>query len=47
VPSRPDDNPEHVQLFDVAALRRRFTGAGARDVRVEHVRSHAVVLALR
>jgi ubiquinone/menaquinone biosynthesis C-methylase UbiE len=47
VPSKPDDNPEHIHLFDVPALRRMFVDAGARDVRVEHVLNHAVVLAMK
>jgi len=46
VPSKEDDNPEHIHLFDNRALRRLFEDAGARRVSVEHVLNHIVVLAL-
>lgn len=46
VPSKPDDNPEHIHLFDRASLTHLFTDAGARSVRVEHVLNHIVALAL-
>lgn len=45
VPSKPDDNPEHIHLFDVRALSALFTGA--RSVKVEHVLNHAVALVLK
>jgi ubiquinone/menaquinone biosynthesis C-methylase UbiE len=45
VPSKPDDNPEHIHLFDVRALSALF--AGARSVKVEHVLNHAVALVLK
>jgi 2-polyprenyl-3-methyl-5-hydroxy-6-metoxy-1,4-benzoquinol methylase len=44
VPSKPDDNPEHIHLFDVRALAALFTGA--RSVKIEHVLNHAVALVL-
>lgn len=47
VPSREDDNPEHIQLFDRARIERTFREAGARRVTVEYVLGHAVALALR
>ena len=46
VPSHEDDNPEHVQLFDGAALEALFRGAGARRVRIDHVLNHIVAVAL-
>ena len=47
VPSEPDENPEHVRLFDERSLAKLFEDAGARSVRVERVRGHLVALALR
>src|SRR5690606_22372187 len=46
VPSKPDDNPEHIHLFDPATLARLFEQAGARRVSIEHVPGHMVALAL-
>ena len=43
VPSKPDDNPEHIHLFDEPALRRLF--AGAARVTCEWVLNHVVVVA--
>ena len=45
VPSREDDNPEHIQLFTRDSLSRLFLDAGAVGVRVEPVRGHFVCLA--
>jgi hypothetical protein len=45
VPSRPDDNPEHVHLFSRDALEGMFRAAGARRVRCEAVLNHFVALA--
>jgi cyclopropane fatty-acyl-phospholipid synthase-like methyltransferase len=47
VPTKEDDNPEHIHLFSASSLRELFTGAGASRVDIEHVRGHAVVVALR
>lgn len=44
VPSRPDDNPEHIQLFSVDALEALFLDAGARRVAVEHVLNHRIAV---
>lgn len=46
VPSKEDQNPEHIQLFDRHSLARLFEEAGARRVTVEHVLNHVVALAL-
>ncbi len=45
VPSEPDDNPEHVRLFDARSLAALFEAAGARRPRVEKVRGHFVLVA--
>jgi hypothetical protein len=43
VPSAPDDNPEHIHLFDERALGTLFSGAAR--VTCEWVRSHIVMVA--
>ena len=43
VPSKPDDNPEHIHLFDAAALERLF--AGAAKVQCDYVLNHIVMVA--
>jgi hypothetical protein len=45
VPSRPDDNPEHIHLFSRAALEGLFRAAGARRVTCEAVLNHLIALA--
>jgi 2-polyprenyl-3-methyl-5-hydroxy-6-metoxy-1,4-benzoquinol methylase len=45
VPSEPDDNPEHVRLFDARSLSALFEAAGAARPRVEKVRGHFVLVA--
>ncbi len=45
VPSRADDNPEHVRLFTVQTLRELFLDAGARSVRVDGVPGHMIAVA--
>lgn len=45
VPSKEDDNPEHVQLFDKTSLAALFTDAGARTARVSYVRGHMICVA--
>ena len=44
VPSKEDDNPEHIHLFSTDTLRDLFLDAGALRVDVEHVRGHAVAV---
>jgi 2-polyprenyl-3-methyl-5-hydroxy-6-metoxy-1,4-benzoquinol methylase len=45
VPSKPDDNPEHIHLFDRQTLEAMLLAAGARRVTVEFVRNHIVATA--
>jgi SAM-dependent methyltransferase len=45
VPSKEDDNPEHIHLFDTGSLSALLREAGAASVRVEHVLNHMVALA--
>jgi ubiquinone/menaquinone biosynthesis C-methylase UbiE len=46
VPSREDDNSEHIHLFTRDSLRDLLAAAGARRVRFESVLNHLVALAL-
>lgn len=45
VPSKEDDNPEHIRLFDARTLSALFAEAGARRVSVDYVLNHMVCLA--
>lgn len=45
VPSKEDENPEHIQLFDKASFGRLFTEAGARSANVTYVRGHMICVA--
>jgi len=45
VPSREDENPEHIRLFDRATIEALFLGAGAARVSVDYVRGHIIALA--
>jgi ubiquinone/menaquinone biosynthesis C-methylase UbiE len=45
VPSKPDDNPEHIHLFDQASLTARLREAGAERVNVSYVHNHMIVVA--
>ena len=45
VPSKEDDNPEHVQLFDKESFAALFTAAGARSASVSYVRGHMICFA--
>ncbi|MCA9694863.1 MAG: class I SAM-dependent methyltransferase [Myxococcales bacterium] len=45
VPSKEDDNPEHIHLFTGDSLTRLLREAGAASVKVEYVLNHIVALA--
>lgn len=47
VPSKPDDNPEHIQLFTAASLTRLLRDAGARTVKLDGVLNHLVAVAMK
>jgi 2-polyprenyl-3-methyl-5-hydroxy-6-metoxy-1,4-benzoquinol methylase len=45
VPSKEDDNPEHIHLFDRRGFERLFLDAGARAVKVDYVLNHMIAVA--
>jgi len=45
VPSKPDDNPGHVQLFTPETLRELLIEAGAAKVQTDHVLNHIIAVA--
>jgi SAM-dependent methyltransferase len=45
VPSKEDDNPEHVRLFDKQGLESLFLSAGARSVKIDFVLNHMIAVA--
>lgn len=45
VPSKPDDNPEHLHLLDRKALDGFFRAAGARNISFDGVPNHLVAVA--
>lgn len=45
VPSRPDDNPEHIHLLTRDKLTRLFAGAGCGRLRFSGVNGHLIVCA--
>lgn len=45
VPSKPDDNPEHLRLFDPASLTGLLERGGAGNVHVDYVLNHMIVVA--
>jgi 2-polyprenyl-3-methyl-5-hydroxy-6-metoxy-1,4-benzoquinol methylase len=44
VPSKPDDNPEHIQLFTRDSLSALFRAAGAPRVKLDHVLNHMLAV---
>ncbi len=46
VPSKPDDIPEHVRLFDRASLETLLREAGAKSIRTDYVLNHIVAVAM-
>jgi SAM-dependent methyltransferase len=47
VPSKPDDNPEHVRLFGRDSMRELLEGAGLRQLKFDGVPNHMIVVAQR
>jgi ubiquinone/menaquinone biosynthesis C-methylase UbiE len=45
VPSKEDDNPEHVHLFDQPTLQRMLESAGAARANFDYVLNHMIVVA--
>jgi hypothetical protein len=45
VPSKPDDNPEHIQLFTGDSLEALLLTAGATRVRIAYVLNHIIAVA--
>jgi len=45
VPSKPDDNPEHMHLFTADNLADLLRGAGAHKVSIDHVPNHIIAVA--
>jgi ubiquinone/menaquinone biosynthesis C-methylase UbiE len=45
VPSREDDNPQHIHLFTRQRLDEMLRHAGARSVRFEYVHNHMIAVA--
>ena len=46
VPSKPDDNPEHIHLFNRDSLQALFSRAGVGRLSVDFVLNHLVALAV-
>lgn len=44
VPSKEDDNPEHIQLFTGASLTTMFLEAGASRVEIDYVPGHIIAV---
>jgi hypothetical protein len=44
VPSKEDDNPEHLQLFNRRSFEALWLNAGARGVKVDYVLNHMIAL---
>lgn len=47
VPSKPDDNPEHIHLLTKDTLARSFSGAGASRLRFDGVSGHLLLIAAK
>jgi ubiquinone/menaquinone biosynthesis C-methylase UbiE len=47
VPSHPDDNPEHIHLFDAPMLTGMLKQAGIERANISHVHNHLIVVGMR
>jgi hypothetical protein len=47
VPSTPDDNPEHIHVFDARLLTEMLQVAGIGRVNVSQVHNHLIVVGTR
>jgi ubiquinone/menaquinone biosynthesis C-methylase UbiE len=45
VPSKDDDNPEHIHLFDKRSLEDLFLSARASSVKIDFVLNHMIAVA--
>jgi ubiquinone/menaquinone biosynthesis C-methylase UbiE len=45
VPSKEDDNPEHIQLFTPVSLEAMLRQAGAQNVKLDYVLNHIIAVA--
>jgi len=45
VPSKEDNNPEHIHLFDAESLKQHLLASGAERITVEYVLNHIIVVA--
>jgi len=43
-PSKADDNPEHIQLFDKVSFEELWLEAGARGVKIEYALNHMIAV---
>jgi 2-polyprenyl-3-methyl-5-hydroxy-6-metoxy-1,4-benzoquinol methylase len=44
VPSKEDDNPEHLHLFDARRIEAIFASAGAKSVKFDYVLNHLIAV---
>jgi ubiquinone/menaquinone biosynthesis C-methylase UbiE len=44
VPSKEDDNPEHVRLFDRESFEKLWVSAGARGVNIQYTLNHMIAV---
>ena len=45
VPSKADDNPEHIHLFSEASLTRLFSEVGVTQLNFEYIHNHLILVA--